>query len=58
MISLRNWLVKRFDKSTKDKSAYDYHVYELSFDDNYIKDSNGLDVEVCTYTIEYCEKRY
>lgn len=44
-----NWLVKKFDKSVGE--FYNYYV-SVKTNDYYIKE-NGLDVEVCDYTITY-----
>lgn len=46
------WLVKRFDKGVGE--VYDY-VVNVVTDDDYVRE-NGLDVEVCKYTIKYYKR--
>lgn len=46
---VRNWLFNRFEKNF---NGSDYDI-EMSIQDDYVKDDNGLDVEVATYTFVY-----
>ena len=52
---LFNWIVKKFDKSFKDKTWVDWHkLYpRVSIEDGYVKDDAGNLIETCDYRFYY-----